>query len=1670
VSAAQPSSGVAAGIFEIDGNLKTNDPTHFDWFGGSFGGLRGVIDPDSCKGGVRRLAGFPDSEFYRDDEWGSSAVDMTTFAKGNKNNDCIAANVDPWGTGPGSGPGKTDITEAYSASYIDPQTRDNWLFLAFATRSNNGDSEMDFEFNAAGLNYDSAGNRIVGNGPNCGRTIGDFIVTINFVGGRSTTVPEVHVWDGTQYTLVSTVPPAGGSPVFYACANDSVVPAPCGAIAPGGETAASYAPLQFAEIAVNLTGLGIDLADFCGKPQSTLSFKTRSSASFTAELKDFKLFPFQLVPSTSAAIQGDLSICADGTTQLCGQATDGAGNPLQYAWSTGETSRCITLSGADLGPGTHPVSLRVSNLFGCSDSSTVQVVVHPLLDISVADAAVCSGENGTLRAVPANGTAPYSYSWSNGATTASITSGSAGEYCVTVTDANGCQGHACGTLTVYSPVQVSVADAAVCAGETGTLSAQVSQGDAPFTFAWSNGATTQDIAVTTAGQYCVTVTDAHGCRGQACGTLTVHAALQVTVPNAEICAGETATLTSSVSNGTAPLTYAWSNGETGESIAVGAAGEYCLTVTDANGCQGRACATLTVHPAVEVSVSDVAVCTGETARLAANVTSGTAPFRFSWSTGQTTESISPTAAGEYCVTVTDAHGCESRACGTLTVYAPIQVSVADQALCFGESATLSANVTDAVAPLSYSWSTGQTTPSISVSQAGEYCVTVTDAHGCQGHACGTLTVHAELQISVPDTTVCWGESGTLRVAAANGTPPFQYAWSNGATTPTITVDKSGEYCVTITDANGCEGRACGTFTELPALKVLMNDTAVCSGETATLTYSTQNGAAPYSVAWSTGSSSSSIDVTEPGEYCVTITDANGCVGRACATVTVYAPLQVSVADRAVCAGESGQLKATVAQGTAPYTYAWSTGATSDAISVSQAGEYCVTVTDAHGCQGQACGTLTVHAQLQVTVADTTVCSGESATLSAAVANGTAPFRFSWSNGATTPSITVNKTGEYCVTVTDANGCEGRACGTFTVLAALKIVVNDAAVCSGEAATLTCSTQNGAAPYSIAWNTGSSSQSITVTEPGQYCVTITDANGCVGRDCATVTVYEALQVSVADRGICAGETGQMKATVSKGTAPYTYAWSTGATSDAISVGQAGQYCVTVTDAHGCKGQACGTLTVYPALQVSVNSVQVCDGQPGTLRATVVNGTAPYKCVWNTGATSESITTTRAGEYCVTVTDANGCQGKACGTLSHPELRCLIQGPEQGCYGKSATFTMGSVITTAKTSAGANAATHTGSRRFGPGLSQDPDVALGASASSAGGRVLASGNARGTSTHMTAPGELSYVECWWSVDDPSVGQIVGPADQPTVTIQFNGMGSLTVTLHVESELGCSNTCSETINVIDCDAANCPRTVGFWGQQCAQKDGGSAKFTVDQLTRIVACVDARSRALNLGAGRAGLDAFCALISTDDMDQRHQAKRQFAGMLANVCTGDLGLVTNNGEWVRLFESTHISCGDFHATTIGELIDEIDALLLALEGRNLDAVKDQYAEIVHCADNMNNGRGILVSCTPGSDPQRQPPPDAFAGMFKTAPNPFRDTMSVLYAVSGSAVQPVSITVYDIAGRRVASLEAGPMAPGQHVATWDGRNTQGTQMSRGVYFVRGVIGSRNFTTRVLLVR
>ena len=294
--------------------------------------------------------------------------------------------------------------------------------------------------------------------------------------------------------------------------------------------------------------------------------------------------------------------------------------------------------------------------------------------------------------------------------------------------------------------------------------------------------------------------------------------------------------------------------------------------------------------------------------------------------------------------------------------------------------------------------------------------------------------------------------------------------------------------------------------------------------------------------------------------------------------------------------------------------------------------------------------------------------------------------------------------------------------------------------------------------------------------------------------------------------------------------------------------------------------------------------------------------------------------------------------------------------------------------------------------------------------------------------------------------------------------------------------------TVTPIVCVAENCPRTVGFWSQQCAQKSGGSTKFTVAQMNQITACVDATSSFFDWSND---FSSFCSIINPSKMDQRKQAKRQFAALLANFCTGELELITNNGAEIRLDLDTPISCSGLEADTSGELIDEVDDLLAELEGQNLSngAVKAKYAAIIGCTDAINNASNIPTTSecehqgttsgsssgtgTGGSDTSADEP-EVDMGMvqlYRAFPNPFATTTQFAYEVEAEAGAQVDITVYNVAGREVRKLVSGFQSSGRQFTAWDGRDDAGVLVTRGVYFVRTVIaGQKAPVQRLLFVR
>ncbi|HZN79100.1 MAG TPA: HYR domain-containing protein, partial [Mycobacterium sp.] len=313
---------------------------------------------------------------------------------------------------------------------------------------------------------------------------------------------------------------------------------------------------------------------------------------------------------------------------------------------------------------------------------------------------------------------------------------------------------------------------------------------------------------------------------------------------------------------------------------------------------------------------------------------------------------------------------------------------------------------------------------------------------------------------------------------------------------------------------------------------------------------------------------------------------------------------------------------------------------------------------------------------------------------------------------------------------------------------------------------------------------------------------------------------------------------------------------------------------------------------------------------------------------------------------------------------------------------------------------------------------------------------------------------------------------------ITVSTGGTYTLVVTDLVTK---CSSDgCSHELTVAPC-AVSCPRTPGFWSAQCDQKSGGSTKFNVAQMTQISECVDGKVDIFTWAAG-SDFSSFCSAVSNGGvMNQRRQAKRQFAALLANVCTGELGLVASNGDIIKLDPSTPVSCSGLSSTTIGALITEVDGVLLTLEGQPLSSpvVKAMYSQIIACLDAINNAENVgTVACTSAAAENAmyrdyQTPGDGglteVVELYRPSPNPFALATRIAYVVRGTG-ERVDIGVFDLAGRKIRSLASGFQPAGRYEVTWNGVSDDGARVNNGVYFVRSTLAGQHQSMRVIYVK
>ncbi len=370
---------------------------------------------------------------------------------------------------------------------------------------------------------------------------------------------------------------------------------------------------------------------------------------------------------------------------------------------------------------------------------------------------------------------------------------------------------------------------------------------------------------------------------------------------------------------------------------------------------------------------------------------------------------------------------------------------------------------------------------------------------------------------------------------------------------------------------------------------------------------------------------------------------------------------------------------TVTGGTAPYTYAWNTGATTKEIGDLCPGVYIVTVTDAAGITGTATVDMFNQANPPTVFGQVTpvFCFGSNTgSIDLSVSGGINGYYYLWSSGSTTQDLNNLGAGNYCVTVTNFAGCTSSTCFTVVSPSALCVTATPSpASCNGLSnSTIITSIGGGSPGYSYLWSNGSTAPNNGGLTAGTYTTTITDANGCTQTATATITQPSPISATATVQQDPSNPFGSsIYTTVSGGTPGYTYVWSNTSTTANLSNLGPGTYCVTITDANGCTKTTCATVTGGPSTSCVVTAVgtNITPTSLGAI-ATTISGNAPFFFQWSgpggyTSIVSNPSNLTLAGTYCVTITTANGCTASTCVTLvsDAPPLFFTTQSNPAGC---------------------------------------------------------------------------------------------------------------------------------------------------------------------------------------------------------------------------------------------------------------------------------------------------------------------------------------------------------------------------------------------------------------------
>lgn len=996
-------------------------------------------------------------------------------------------------------------------------------------------------------------------------------------------------------------------------------------------------------------------------------------------------------PNISATVSGTLTCNVPNVNVTASSTTQG----VTYSW-TGPNNFSSTLASPLVGLGGYYYPTVTNPANGCTNSSSVFVNENktPPFAYGGDDRYLnCNFNSVVLNGSFSSSGPNFSYLWTTtngnivmGATTQYLTVNAAGLYFYQVTNTqNGCKSKDSVTVEQLLPVQANITlntPVSCSGGSDGKLTVSGSGGSEVYTYTWSSGANTQSISNLQAGSYTVTVIDNQGCSASKTATVEQLILLAPVASTNQSAPGvNDGTASVFPAGGTPPYTVKWSNGKTTPNIFSLAPGSYTVTVTDSKSC--------TISKTVNVVAANCTIagtlssnnlnCFGiNTGSASISITGAANPVSYSWSNGASTASISNLPAGTYTVTATDIANCKVTQTAVITAPTALVANVSNvgNILCAGaNNGTLTAGVNGGTQPYSYKWSNGPTTLINSNLAPGPYTFTATDNKGCTATISATITSPQPLDLSVANLNniPCSGaNNGSITMNAVGGTTPYTYKWSNGATTATINNLPVGTYSLTLTDANNCT-KSLNAQIELtdhtPPVMALKNAVAdLGSDGIATITPAMfDNGISDAGCGIAAISvNPNSFNCTQLGTHTVTLTatDLNGNSSTGTASVTIQDNIIPSVTcpgnfHVSACNNVVNYNNPSVVDNCTvnPSQLVRITGLASGSTFPSGVSTQLFRYTDANGNKGECSFYVQVDDAVSVNPiiknANCNACDGQINLIQ--TAGPTAGF--SWSNNQGGNNVNALCAGDYTVTITDANGC--------ILVKTYSIVVGADAIpptitCPNNVTLAACNSvytysmpsvnDNCAVdPALLVRTSGLASGSNFPPGPTNISYSYTDGGNNTVSCSFTVNVlrYPSLNPEITHTTCANTCNGTILLHPEGGSSPLSFQWSN-AQGGVQNINLcAGNYTVTLTDANNCTMSATYTIVQPPALGFAVSQVIDDFGALGIGSITIVvaGGVQPYSYNWTKNglpfSTNKDLFNLNQGTYKVTVTDANSC---------------------------------------------------------------------------------------------------------------------------------------------------------------------------------------------------------------------------------------------------------------------------------------------------------------------------------------------------------------------------------------------------------------------------------------------